>query len=287
MIWFQLLSDNVNKYRRVWRQTLGHQNTLESGTAATAIKLEDVPPGAMDPEPLLEKLRSGARASLTVDELEKDIDWQHLMEVGKATFLRTWVKRVPGLSRHQRAVESLFRNELQKNRLRLRATEYQTLRTSDIDEASTSGVMRVIQDLCSKQLHIASDWLDKMACLIFVGGDQLSVDRLHKVKRYLAKCFTPSDRHTWLVPKIEFWHMKWAWQKCIFKMNWWSPLGKDVYGLHHDCVLLGRQKFNHEKCEFYPAHHILEDRFDALALEALQFVVTQPREVISTNQITL
>ncbi|KAK7695975.1 hypothetical protein QCA50_000615 [Cerrena zonata] len=268
--YFLALFDNVNKYQRVWRQTLGHRNQLHSGTAATLVKLVDIPPGAMDQEPLLKKLKSGARGSLTVDELDRDIDWPHLLSVGKATLLRVWVKFIPSLSKHRSVVEKYFSEEVKKHRLPLRTSEIQTLRCSNIDEATTTGVMRVIQDIFCKQLRIRPEWLYK--CLIFVCGDQLSVDRLRKVKRYMAKCFTPFERHDWMIPRIELWHMKWTWQKCIFKMHWWSNLGKDIYGLHHDCVLLGREKFNHEKCEFYPAHHILEDRFDALALEGLRLL---------------
>ena len=56
-------------------------------------------------------------------------------------------------------------------------------------------------------------------------------------------------------------------------MHWWPQVTKNIFGLHHDCELLEWSKFNPTKCDFYPAHHILEDRFEALILDALQLVI--------------
>jgi hypothetical protein len=86
----------------------------------------------------------------------------------------------------------------------------------------------------------------------------------------MGKGDTPFQRHDWALPVIQLWHLKWNWQKAIFRLHWFEPIGKGIFGLHHDVDLLARTKFNHLKCEFYPAHHILEDCFDALMLDALR-----------------
>ncbi|KAJ7794109.1 hypothetical protein B0H14DRAFT_2622160 [Mycena olivaceomarginata] len=53
------------------------------------------------------------------------------------------------------------------------------------------------------------------------------------------------------------------------------------YGLHHDVKLLPRNKFNPVKCDFYPAHHILEDRFQALMLDdSLRGIVHPPKTAL-------
>lgn len=90
----------------------------------------------------------------------------------------------------------------------------------------------------------------------------------------MAKTNTPYDRHDWVLPIIQLWHMKWNFQKAIFRLHWQEGTGRDIFGLYsyHDCEILGREKFNPVKCDFYPAHHILEDRFEALLLEALRYV---------------
>jgi hypothetical protein len=106
--------------------------------------------------------------------------------------------------------------------------------------------------------------------MIMICGDQLTIDRIRKIKWYTRKTDAPFDQHKWALPVIQLWHLKWAWQKAIFRLHWYGDLGKNIFGLHHDCELLERGTFNHEKCDFYPAHHILEDRFEALVLEGLQ-----------------
>jgi len=72
---FLLVFDNVNKMQRAWQQTVGHKDEVKSGTAATLIRLEDVPPGAMKAKPLLENMRKKERGNLTVQKLLDDIDW--------------------------------------------------------------------------------------------------------------------------------------------------------------------------------------------------------------------
>ena len=58
-------------------------------------------------------------------------------------------------------------------------------------------------------------------------------------------------------------------------MHWWKELGGGAFGLTHDVHVLRRTKFNHERCDFYPAHHILEDVFDTMILHALRCVVRE------------
>jgi hypothetical protein len=266
---FLLLFDNVNKMQRAWQSIIGREDEVKSGTAATLIKLEDVPPGAMLAEPLLKNLKEKVRGKLTVEMLVDDIDWAHIESIGASTVLRVWTKHVSGLAKFRSAVESRFSNAYAKHPLRLRKSEIHPMRTTDINEATTTGVASVLHNLIS-QLGIVGSWLNKY--VVLVCGDQLSVDRIRKVKLYMGKASTTYDRHDWALPVIQLWHMKWALQKCIFRLHWWDNAGKEIFGLHHDCDLLGRGKFNPVKCDFYPAHHILEDRFEALILDALRYV---------------
>jgi hypothetical protein len=101
-------------------------------------------------------------------------------------------------------------------------------------------------------------------------GNRLSIDRVRKIKIYMDKGDAPFNHHHWALPVIQLWHLKWNWQKAIFCLHWFEPTGKSIFGLHHDVKLLTRNKFNPVKCDFYPAHHILEDRFEALMLDALR-----------------
>ncbi|KAJ7802537.1 hypothetical protein B0H14DRAFT_3780337 [Mycena olivaceomarginata] len=265
---FLLLFDNVNKMQRAWQQVLGKRDTLSSGCASTLIGLEDVTEDAMDSRPLLKNLEEKKRQNLTVSELVDDIDWEHLEGVGSGTAAGVWTKHVPSLRTHAPAVTKKFRTTHAKHRLRLRRSDIRTMRNTDIDEAPTTGVAMQLQNLVVDQLLILGHWLQ--CWLIMICGDQLTIDRIRKIKMYMGKGDTPFQRHDWALPVIQLWHLKWNWQKAIFRLHWFEPIGKGIFGLHHDVDLLARTKFNHLKCEFYPAHHILEDRFDALMLDALR-----------------
>ncbi|KAF8221552.1 hypothetical protein L208DRAFT_1382213 [Tricholoma matsutake] len=190
---FLFLFDNVNKMQCAWQSIIGWEDEVKSGTAATLIKLKDIPPGAMLAEPLLKNLKEKIRSKLTVKMLVDDIDWAHI-------------------------------------------------------ETRNSG---------------------KLA------------EQIQKVKLYMGKAATTYDRHDWALPVIQlWWHMKWALQKCIFCLHWWDNAGKEIFGLHHDCDLLGCSKFNPVKCDFYPAHHILEDRFEALILDALRIMCEEWTKIV-------
>ncbi|KAJ7069168.1 hypothetical protein C8F01DRAFT_1245377 [Mycena amicta] len=235
---FLLLFDNANKMQRAWQAVLGRKDDVKSGTAATVIELEDVPTGALSSAPYLANVEARLRCKLTVEGLLNDIDEKHVEGVGAATVLRIWLKHIPSLARFRPEAEELFASKYSKHPLRLRKSKIHPMRSTDIDESTTVGAGSVLQNLVSGQLLVAP--LSLMKWLVFV------------------------------LPVIQLWHLKWARQKAIFRLHWFPDVEKDFFGLHRDCIALERKKFNADKCDFYPAHHILEDRFEAMVLEALR-----------------
>ncbi|KAK7025899.1 hypothetical protein R3P38DRAFT_3193539 [Favolaschia claudopus] len=276
---FLILFDNVNKMQRAWRATLGHKNEVKSGTASTIIGLVDVRPGALLSEPLNKAVAEGKRRALTVEQLRKDIKWDHIRGVGVGMVLRVWLKYIPSLDRHRTAVEDIFKTEYKSHSLKLRKSDIRSTRLTNIDESTTVGAASVLHNLIIGQLSIVPASLHRW--LVMICGDQLSIDRIRKLKEYTR------SRHEWALPVIQLWHLKWNWQKAIFRMHWYHPLGKDIFGLHHDCELLERGKFNPEKCDFYPAHHILEDRFEAVILDALRLICEQETGVSYGTEVKL
>ncbi|KAK6972075.1 hypothetical protein R3P38DRAFT_2585508 [Favolaschia claudopus] len=279
---FLVLFDNVNKMQRAWRATLGHKSEVKSGTASTIIGLVGVRPGALLSEPLNKAVSEGKRGALTVKQLRDDIDWDHIRGVAA---LRVWLKYIPSLACHRAAVEGIFKEEFQKHRLQLRKSDIRSTRITNIDESTTTGAASVLQNLIIGQLGIVPTSLHRW--LVMICGDQLSIDRIRKIKHYARKFLTPFTRHEWALPVIQLWHLKWNWQKAIFRLHWHRDLGKDIFGLHHDCELLDRGKFNPDKCDFYPAHHILEDRFDAVLLDALRLICQEETGVTYGAEVKL
>ncbi|KAJ7183811.1 hypothetical protein C8R46DRAFT_1308852, partial [Mycena filopes] len=281
---FLLLFDNVNKMKRAWRPSLGHKDEVKNGTASTAIRLEGVRPGAFLSEPLQQAIRENRRAKLTVDQLYKDIDWAHIRGIGKGTILRIWLKYIPALAHHRPAVAETFYSRFMKHVLQLRKSFISTMRPTNIDESPTTGAAAVLLNLIA-QLAIVPTMLYRW--MIMICGDQLTIDRIRKIKWYTRKGDNPFEQYHWALPIIQLWHLKWNWQKCIFRLHWHQDLGKGIFGLRHDCHLLERGKFNHEKCDFYPAHHILEDRFEAVVLDALRLLCEESTGQVNGPEVKL
>lgn len=265
---FLILFDNVNKMKRAWRATLGHKDEVKNGTASTAIKLEGVRPGAFLAEPLNKAVKEGRRRELTVKKLRDDINWVHIRGVGVGLVLRIWLKYIVFLACHHAAVEALFKSKFAKHILQLRKSDIRTMRLTNIDESTTVGAATLLWNIIVGQLRVVPTTLYRW--LVMVCGDQLSIDRVRKIKEYTRKLGNPFQRHEWALPVIQLWHLKWNWQKAIFRLHWHRDVGKGIFGLHHDAEVLERGKFNPDKCDFYPAHHILEDRFETVILEALR-----------------
>lgn len=150
---FLLLFDNVNKMQRAWQQTVGHEDEVKSGCAATLVGLEDVRPGAMNAKPFLENLQKKLRKDLTVSQLYNDINWDHIKGVGGATAMRVWTTHVPALAKFAPAVDTLFTETYSRHPLRLRKSDIHPMRTTDIDEAPTAGVAAELANLVLDQLQ--------------------------------------------------------------------------------------------------------------------------------------
>ncbi|KAJ7736001.1 hypothetical protein B0H14DRAFT_3097558 [Mycena olivaceomarginata] len=159
----------------------------------------------------------------------------------KRSKLTTHIRGIGCALAHRRpAVEEIFSSRVMKHVLQLQKSVISTMRPTNIDESPTTGAAAV---LLPTMLY---SWL------VMICGDQLTIDRIRKIKWYSRKADNPFEQYRWALPK------------CIFRLHWHQAIGKGIFGLRHDCHLLERGKFNHEKCDFYPAHHILEDRFEAV-----------------------
>ncbi|KAF9013010.1 hypothetical protein BDZ89DRAFT_963282 [Hymenopellis radicata] len=282
---FQMVFDNVNKMARSWQQKLGTKDEVHSGTAATLVMLKAGTMYAGSPEKLMETRKEGGRADLTVEKLLEDINHAHLAGIGKATVMRTWLKHLPALTRFRAQVEDLFTTTYAIRRIRPEVSEIHTMRTTNIDESTTIGVHKVLLNLITLQLAAVRDSVAKWVMMI--AGDQLTVDRIRKLKRYLKKGEPGFGRFQWVLPTIQLWHLKWNWQKAIFRMHWWPQTGRNIYGLHHDVNILGREKFNPDRGDFYPSHAILEDRFDTMLLDILRILCEERTGLVYPESMPL
>lgn len=259
-----IIYDNINKHHRPWFQDLGKSSEVKNGTAATLVMMDDYPEGAMDVDAYLQNCAKNERKQLTVERLIEDVNAQHIENVGTGTILRILAKYIPSLSRYSDEIEGLFLTDYACHRMRAgRITRIEALGTTAIDEAKTIGNRDVIHDVVLNQLRLAKEKVGKM--LIFIGADQLSIDRLRKVKRYTKKDTNAFDQHVWVLPVIALWHLRYALLRCIYRLHWSPSVGKNIQGLAHDAVVLGRQ-INPKKCDYYPSHRLLQVSFESRVL---------------------
>lgn len=269
-VYWIIIYDNINKHHRPWFQDLGKTSEVKNGTAATLVMMDDYPEGAMDATEYHANCAKNERQQLTVERLIEDVNDQHIENVGTGTILRVLVKYIPGLACYEEDVEALYLTEYARHRMRAgRITQIETLGTTAIDEAKTVGNRDVIHDIVLNQFKLVKEKVGRM--LIFIAGDQLSIDRLRKLKRYTEKDVNPFDRHIWVLPVIALWHLRYALLRCIYRLHWSPSVGTNVQGLAHDAAVLGRQ-INPKKCDYYPAHRLLQVSFESRVLYSARFV---------------
>ncbi|KAJ8509558.1 hypothetical protein ONZ45_g8295 [Pleurotus djamor] len=283
---FVIVFDNINKHHRAWHQTVANVDEVRSGTAATLVEMVDVPAGAMNSQPYLERAALNGRKDLTVDMLVDDIDQKHIAAVGAATLLRIWTTHIPSLHKYRTSVNKIFRNGFDKHRIRRHQSTTYPLRTSGIDESTTEGNSDVLRDITQSQLGMADKDFEDL--LILIAGDQLTVDRVRKLIHYTKRDVTTYARHSWALPFIQFWHMKWAFLKALFKAHFPDKTGKHLQGLRRDCEAIRREKLNPTKCDFYPHDAAITDTFQALCLEMLRvLLLDHPNPLPSSQRLHL
>ncbi|KAG9089021.1 hypothetical protein FS749_001680 [Ceratobasidium sp. UAMH 11750] len=266
--YFLLVFDNVNKFYLARKQTVASKNRMKNGTAATAIAIEDLAPGAFDPKPYWDRVRSQARQSLSVKQLLDDIDSDHLAAVGTGLILQTLLSYIPSLARKLRPeLEKQFKSldGYAKHRLRLRKSTTMAMATSAIDESTTAGVSNILHDLVLTQMEMCASWFDKLLIIVF--GDQLTIDRLRKLIRYRATEDNVYESRSWVLSLIQIWHMKLAYLRSMLKVHWFPDIHSDLLGLHHGVHALG-QDLNADKCDFYPCHDAVKVVFEGMVLTA-------------------
>jgi hypothetical protein len=262
VIW---IYDNIQRNYVAWNQSVANKNRMRTGTASTVLVMEDVPEGAMDPTELTRRLH--LRSKLSFEDLEGDIDNNHIQGIGEATLLSIWAKYIPYLEEFTPTIQKRFTENLKKHPLRLRKSQYYPLETSDIDESTTAGAQAVLKDIRS-QLGLEKEDFNDL--LVPVAGDLLTVDRIKKLKTYTQTDITIYDRYSWALPWAQLWHMKWAVLRTIFHAHWPGKTGKLLCGLQADCEALGRKNINPKKCDFYSHSDFIFDTFEALCLGALR-----------------
>ncbi|KAI0082974.1 hypothetical protein BDY19DRAFT_901160 [Irpex rosettiformis] len=271
---FLFAYDNLNRQRRVYDGELGETDTMDSGTAAAFVVIEDCDSQVAFDARILHAARARReRDQLSVEVLKKRVDWTGLrdvMAVHVAFFLTQHVSR---LSTLQKDLNSRLRTRLAKHRMRDgRRTQIYPLASSEHDEGSTRGNRDVIDDVMLKQLGLEKEELD--AILTIVTGDQSTIEKIRNLKKLLDSCPHGYDRYGWALPLIQLWHMGWADLERILATHWGLTNGSesDISTFSFINELLRRKVKNVRRPDYYPAQALVFDNLRMEVIDCWQYV---------------
>ncbi|KAJ7656705.1 hypothetical protein B0H17DRAFT_955911, partial [Mycena rosella] len=82
------VSDNVQKYAKVYEHGLGLQNELKHGTACTAFRFDNCKPGAFNADDHIARVIKQERQTMTAETVYGSIDWTHNDNITDLHFVR-------------------------------------------------------------------------------------------------------------------------------------------------------------------------------------------------------
>ncbi|THH27969.1 hypothetical protein EUX98_g6231 [Antrodiella citrinella] len=208
----QIVLDNLQAWAARRDQRIGNESKMIIGTGATAIKLEDCPPGVLDFDAWQAKREEGLkeRENFTVDDLLADIDVEHLKAVGVLHWLDTLVFYVPALAGYRSEMAKIFDSEVQKHQINPnRRTDVQPLGTNSANETTTKGMKDALFDFFG-QAGITEETVKAKREAQLVSGDGKSFENIGKTKQYLGSQEGEFESLKFVYEMLEIWHTKWT-----------------------------------------------------------------------------
>lgn len=265
---FLLIYDNINRMRRAWDPEFGQRDTVQSGTAATFVELDECnPEKAFDPKALKDAMDKADREKLDAEVLLRRIDMSKLNATLTLHTLNFLVQDLPLLECHRQTISERFRSDpIAIHRMRDgRTTIIHPLATTDHDEGSAEGNRDVLDNLLLDQLNLPKEEINRL--LVIVGGDQSTVEKIRTLKKFLEACPHGYSRYGWVLPLIQLWHMGWADLERILSTHWGgNQAAGDISSYCFTNLILKRNIKNTKRPDYYPTQGFI---FDTLKAEIL------------------
>ncbi|KAF9015919.1 hypothetical protein BDZ89DRAFT_1141826 [Hymenopellis radicata] len=204
--------DNIQQYQIVHEPGVGKSNKLITGTAATAIRLDDCEPGAFDLDDYQERVVRNERAELTTTSLFADIDFAHLQRVQVLHVVRILCEHVPCLDHLRPLISARFRSDpIQKHRMREgRKSSVIPLRANSHYEMDPHGMHQAEKDFDTQTGH-TPEAVSKARVMVWDAGDGGSVLSGWNVKRNLfSQAVSLNVYHSFesRIWTTDIWHVK-------------------------------------------------------------------------------
>ncbi|ETW84935.1 hypothetical protein HETIRDRAFT_311808 [Heterobasidion irregulare TC 32-1] len=249
--------DNIQAYKRLWNLSLGREAQMIVGTGATAAQMEDCLPGAFELAPLLENCKQNKWSTLTIEALEKYINWVHIHAVERFHWVDALIFYVLALTMHRNAFGHMFNDQTCKHQINPKQhTMVQPLGTNNANEVSTQGMMAALSNFLG-QLGITEETYRRK--LLFFTGNGKAFEGINKVKKLLSVQEGDFRSFQSVRAVLEIWHTKWTDLIRIFQCHWGtghevsdpSTLGYLARATSSPILL------NLSKVDFYPSMQLL------------------------------
>ncbi|KAH9917526.1 hypothetical protein B0H21DRAFT_879595 [Amylocystis lapponica] len=247
--------DNVQKYAKQREMRLGRETAMKIGIAANVAEAVDYNSAATDIQDKRARIAENKRAGLTVYQLLKMIDLDHIATVGTLQWLQVLVTYIPQLAQYRGDVTKLYHSDATRLAVpRNRKTNLHPLATVAKNEAIVTELRDALVDFLDQMGQQDEDFVER---LIFVGGDGLTFAQLNQLKRLLRDQANEFRRFELIQPFLEIWHTEWTFLSHTQETHWGDPLTKDPAKLGHSAVKINQKPpSNLKKVDFYPAAHL-------------------------------
>jgi hypothetical protein len=202
-----LIFNNVQHFQRQRDLRIGRENRMIIGVACTFFTFQ-VDLAALDLTDKRNRIATSRRAQITVEELLKMIDQVHLKRVGVLQFLEALSNYIPEATIYKSEIYLRYQTRASKLQAPVVKYDISPLATSGKNEASIPELKEAFLDFL-EQIGQTEDDFDPR--LIFAGGDGMSFNNTHLLKKYLQNHSPHAFRSFEILrPVLQIWHTMYA-----------------------------------------------------------------------------
>ncbi|EIW80689.1 hypothetical protein CONPUDRAFT_154701 [Coniophora puteana RWD-64-598 SS2] len=274
---YQVVLDNVQTYVPAYDPDLSNaKGKMHTGTAATAIRMEDCEPDAFDLAPVLERMREGRREEADIDTIVHDIDFAHIFRVFQYHCVKLLVDHVTILrTKYHDNVNELFSKNATRHQINPnRVSEIHPLATNSADEVSTRGMKAALDDFLEQMGNTAANFRGKWARYT---GDGKSFEAMLKIQKYLSGTTSVHQSMEFILPGLQLWHTRWHNLSSNVRCFWgWGYDKSDPSCLAFLARSLGRAPPGPTKLKtvhFYQGRSLMDTAIHAHVLQAWEVVL--------------
>ncbi|KAJ6530368.1 hypothetical protein DFH09DRAFT_1044864 [Mycena vulgaris] len=268
---FGKISDNVQRYERVFEHGLGKENVLKHGTACTAFGLDDCEPGAFHAADHIARVIKQERQNMTVETIYSSIDWEHVDNVTDLHFVRVLVNFSPHLNPLSSQISARFRTTLAKHRLEPRKKRLQPLSTNAEQQMENKGYQAGFRDF-DKQMGIEPEKSDNLLSWNRTDGGGHGMLMRQKMIQVTTKDIYTSYRNAISTP--ETWHTKSTKLNSSASNHYGPAASPDPSSLSRSSNAANMKRpTDLKKCDFYPTSRSMTMIWEARVLDCWRLVL--------------